>query len=173
MACHLSSAKPFHNPTLTLCQYPKPCIWCCHYLQPGSLHMLGASESLLCSQVSLYKMVCMGDILYRLIQMRFIKLFSVHMQSGTYRHFDWLIIVVLHTEPYCSDVCGYQRCPQTLVEICRNMGICCGFRAMAARDNIWVSSYWTLKMSCSDLTKIVIPALATRWHDLWLKQPWK
>ena len=26
------------------------------------------------------------------------------------------------------------RRPQTLAEICRNMGICCGFRAVAARD---------------------------------------
>ena len=38
-------------------------------------------------------------------------------------------------EPFCSDVCGDHRCPQTLAEIhvCRNMGICCGFRAVAAR----------------------------------------
>ena len=36
-------------------------------------------------------------------------------------------------EPFCSDVCEDHRCPQTLAEICRNMGICCGFRAVAAR----------------------------------------
>ena len=35
--------------------------------------------------------------------------------------------------PFCSDVCGDYRRPQTLAEICKNMGICCGFRAMAAR----------------------------------------
>ena len=34
-------------------------------------------------------------------------------------------------EPFCSDVCGDHRRPQTLWEICRNMGICCGFRAVA------------------------------------------
>ena len=28
---------------------------------------------------------------------------------------------------------GYHRRPQTLAEICRNMGICCGFTAVAAR----------------------------------------
>ena len=38
-----------------------------------------------------------------------------------------------NTKSYCSDVCGYHRCPQTLAEICRNMGICCSFRAVAAR----------------------------------------
>ena len=32
-----------------------------------------------------------------------------------------------------SDVCGDHRRPQTLAEICRNMDICCGFRAVAAR----------------------------------------
>ena len=37
-------------------------------------------------------------------------------------------------EPFCSDVCGDHRRPQTLAEICRNMGICCGFRAVAARE---------------------------------------
>ena len=36
-------------------------------------------------------------------------------------------------EPFCSDVCGDHRRPQILAEICRNMGICCGFRAVAAR----------------------------------------
>ena len=38
------------------------------------------------------------------------------------------------TEPFCSDVCGDHRRPQTLAEICRNIGICCGFRAAAARE---------------------------------------
>ena len=33
-------------------------------------------------------------------------------------------------EPSCSDVCG----DQTLAEIRRNMDICCGFRAVAARE---------------------------------------
>ena len=37
------------------------------------------------------------------------------------------------TKSYGSDVCGYHQCPQTLVEICGNMGICCSFRAVAAR----------------------------------------
>ena len=39
-----------------------------------------------------------------------------------------------NTTSYCSDVCGYPQCPQTLAEICRNMCICCGFRAVAARE---------------------------------------
>ena len=36
-------------------------------------------------------------------------------------------------EPFCSDVCGDYRRPQTLTEICRIMGIYCDFRAVAAR----------------------------------------
>ena len=36
-------------------------------------------------------------------------------------------------EPFCSDVYGDHRRPQTQAEICRNMGIYCGFRAVAAR----------------------------------------
>ena len=44
-------------------------------------------------------------------------------------------------EPFCSDLCGGHRRPQTLAEICRNMGICCGFRAVAARENIRGSCY--------------------------------
>ena len=36
-------------------------------------------------------------------------------------------------EPFCPDVCGDHRRPQTLAEICRNMDICCDFRAVAAR----------------------------------------
>ena len=38
-----------------------------------------------------------------------------------------------NVEAFCSDVCGDHRCPQTLAEICRNMDICCGFRAVAVR----------------------------------------
>ena len=37
-------------------------------------------------------------------------------------------------ELFCSDVCGDHRRPQTLAEICRNMDICCGFRAVATRE---------------------------------------
>ena len=41
-----------------------------------------------------------------------------------------------NTISYCSDVCGYHRQPQPLAELCRDMSICCGFRAVAARGNI-------------------------------------
>ena len=56
----------------------------------------------------------------------------MYVQSETHGHFHWRIIAVL-TNSYCSDVCGYHRRPQTLTEICRNMVICDGFRAVAAR----------------------------------------
>ena len=36
-------------------------------------------------------------------------------------------------QPFCSDVCGDDRRPQTLAEMCRNMFICYAFRSMAAR----------------------------------------
>ena len=38
-----------------------------------------------------------------------------------------------NTQPFCSDACGDHRRPQTLAEMCRNMGICYGFRSLAAR----------------------------------------
>ena len=51
-------------------------------------------------------------------------------------------------EPFYSED---QRRPQTLAEICRNMGICCGFRAMAARDKypgfILLSKYYIINIS--------------------------
>ena len=39
-----------------------------------------------------------------------------------------------NTKSYCSDVYGYHRCPQTLAEVYRNMGICYSFRAVATRE---------------------------------------
>ena len=36
-------------------------------------------------------------------------------------------------QPFCCDVCEDHRRPQTLAEMCRNMGICCGFRSMTAK----------------------------------------
>ena len=43
---------------------------------------------------------------------------------------------------YCSAVCGYHRRPQILAEICKNMVICRGFRAVAARGKCPGSYYW-------------------------------
>ena len=41
----------------------------------------------------------------------------------------------VNIEPFCSDVCGDRRRSQTLAEICRNMDICCGFRAVVVRES--------------------------------------
>ena len=49
-------------------------------------------------------------------------------------------------EPFCSDVCGDHRCPQTLEEICRNMALSCGFRAVAAREKYPGLSYFVFPM---------------------------
>ena len=52
-------------------------------------------------------------------------------------------------ELFCSDVCGEYRRPQTLAEICRNMGICCGFRVVEKLgENIRGSSYYGLANFC-------------------------
>ena len=40
----------------------------------------------------------------------------------------------LNIEPYYFKVCGYRRSPQTLVEICRDMGICGAFRVVSVRE---------------------------------------
>ena len=79
-----------------------------------------------------YKIVCMGDLLYEFIWTKFTNFLSTDVQTQvrslkSHCSFD--------TEPYCSDFCGYQRSPHNLAEIYRNMSICGGFRAMAAREN--------------------------------------
>ena len=80
-----------------------------------------------------YKMFCVRDISYRLIWMEFINMFSVYAQSGTHSRFHLISYCDFNIQPFSSDVCGDYRRPQNLVEMCRNMGICYGFRSMAAR----------------------------------------
>ena len=110
LACHphhfptRSSIDPFqHFPVQwnvdcsPLGNYANPRIWCCHYLPPGSLITLGASESLSYSHFSfdLIWIFCVRDIPYRLIWMEFINMFSVYAQTGTHSRLNWWIIVVL------------------------------------------------------------------------------
>ena len=80
-----------------------------------------------------YKMFCVRDISYRLIWMEFINMFSVHAHSGTHSRFKLINYRGFNIQPFCSDVCGDHGRPQTLAEMCRNMGICYGFRSMATR----------------------------------------
>ena len=47
--------------------------------------------------------------------------------------FMWINYCGFTIQLSCSDVCGDHRRPQTLAEIRRNMGICYGFRSVAAR----------------------------------------
>ena len=52
-------------------------------------------------------------------------------------HIGVLIIELFcsfNTKPYYSDMCVYHRSRQTRAEICRHMGICCGFRVVAVRE---------------------------------------
>ena len=46
---------------------------------------------------------------------------------------NWWIIVVFNIRPFCSDVCGDHRRPQTVAEMCRNISICYGFRSVATK----------------------------------------
>ena len=55
-----------------------------------------------------------------------------------------------NTEPFCSDVCGDHRRPQTLAEICINMGICCVYRAVAVREK-YPGFMLLLSPACSTL----------------------
>ena len=80
----------------------------------------------LCSLVSLnwYRMVSMGDILFRLLWIKFINMLSLYVQSRTHRAHSLMSYCSFNIWPYCSEVCGYQQSPQTLTAICRNMNIC-------------------------------------------------
>ena len=114
-------------------QYSQPCVRLCDFLSPGLLHALEASVGLFhaaTSLLNLYKMACIGDILYVLTWVKFISILSIYVQSGT-QAFSLKNYCSFNTKSYFSDVCGYHRCPQTLVEICRNIGIWCNFRAGA------------------------------------------
>ena len=61
-----------------------------------------------------YKMFCMRDISYRLIWMKFINMLSVYAQSETHRRFKLMNCCGFNIEPFCSDVCGDHRRPQTM-----------------------------------------------------------
>ena len=118
-------------------KYTKPRMRCCHYLPPDSLHALGASESLSCSQLSL-KLI--QNVLHRrfIMQTYLDKLYEYALDVCTIWDTQVRSLTgncVLNTGPYCSDVWGYQQSPRTRAEICRNMSICSGFRAVASTGN--------------------------------------
>ena len=78
--------------------------------------------------------------------------------------FNWCTIVILNIKPFCSDVCGDHRRPQSLAEICRNKGICCCFRAVAARENIRGSSYF-VNPEC-DITTVCQHVRCMYWWQM-------
>ena len=79
------------------------------------------------------KMARMANISNRLICVKFISMLSMYVQFGTHRHFHWRIIVVLTQNPTVLMFVDITSTPQTLAEICRNRGVCWGFRAVATR----------------------------------------
>ena len=118
-------------------QYSKPHIRRYHYLPTGSLYALGASKSLLCSYVS-FKLIWNGLHVRYIAQTDWDEIYEHafyvcaiwDIQAFSLKNY-WSF----NTKSYCSDVCGYHLCSQTLVEIYRNMGICYSVRAVAAREN--------------------------------------
>ena len=74
-----------------------------------------------------------GDILHRLVWMKFIRMLSMYVQFGT-QAFPLKNYCGFNTKSYSSDVCGYHWCSQTLAKICRNMGICCSSRGVATSE---------------------------------------
>ena len=97
----------------------------------------GANESLLSSQASdvlnCYKNACMGNVLHRLIWMKFMSMLSMYAQFGTFMYENYYY--GFNTKSCCCDVWGYHR-GLKLLGICINMSICCGFRAVAAMGKI-------------------------------------
>ena len=84
-------------------QIRQPHIWCCHYLPPGSLLRWGHPSHFHTATTLLirYEMLCMREISYRLIWMKFINMLSVCAQCGTHRRFNWWIIAVLTLLFWC------------------------------------------------------------------------
>ena len=84
-------------------------------------------------------------------------------------------------EPFCSDVCGDHRCPQTLTEICRNMGMCCGFRAVAAKGKylgfILFTLIFKVKFNFKVKSELEVclhnnsSSVQENWHTHWSRQP--
>ena len=121
-------------PTQGHTQYSKPYIWCstvCHQVRCqrwGHPGLFDAATSLL----SQYKMVC-RYIIWTYMEEIYKHAFYVCAIWDTLAF--WLTNYCrFNIEPYCPDVCGYQRCPQTWVEICKNMGICYGLKAVATSN---------------------------------------
>ena len=75
-------------------------------------------------------------------------------------------------EPLCSDVCGDHRRPQTLAEICKNMGICCGYRAVAAREKYPGFMLFIARIQhcddhichCGEYMELLGRAVGSNWH---------
>ena len=107
-----------------------------HCIRWGDTNPFHASTSLW----SWYKIICMGDIIYRLTWMKLINMISMYLQSGMHTHL--MKYCGFNIESFCSDVCHYHRCPQTLAVIFRNTNICCSFRVVGAREKYRGSSYY-------------------------------
>ena len=93
------------------------CLQCCHRVH------LSLLEACL---LNWYQMVCMGDLSHAFIRMKSTNIFFMYLQSGLSRHFHWeafslKIYCGFNKEPYSLYMCVYERCTQTLAEICRHV----------------------------------------------------
>ena len=72
----------------------------------------------------------------------------------------------------CSGVCGYDRCPQSLAEICRNIGNCCGFRAVADRGKYPGFMLFTMHKSNQFVYTRILQWYISRFLGVIVNQPW-
>ena len=75
----------------------------------------------------------MGYLAYALIRIKSMNMFSVNLQPGILLKIYWRFKI----EPHCFNGCAYQRRPQILRAIFRNMGICDVFTAVVATENMY------------------------------------
>ena len=114
-------------PVYILCKLNNTSTFC--YMQHAALLVLGVSSlNVLCLSWNMG----MGYLAYALIRIKYTNMFSVNLQPGILLKIYWRFKI----EPHCFNGCVYQRCPQILAAIFRNMGICDAFTVVAATENM-------------------------------------
>ena len=133
-----SNAKSAHKNTLnpvygvaTICHQVR-------YIRWGHPSLFHTATPLL----SWYKMLCVGDILYRLVWVKFMNKISMHAQFGTHKRFNWDIIAVLKQNPFvlmCVDITDAPKLLRKYVETWVFVAVS---EQRPLEKNIRGSSYW-------------------------------
>ena len=98
-----------------------------HYIEWERPRLFHAAISL----INRLDLVWMWDLSYRIIWIKFAKMLFVYVKCGTHRLIHWRIIVFLTQNPNVFMIVDIN---DALVVMCRNIGICCSFRAVAALE---------------------------------------